>query len=224
MPELKLTNLAKRHKRNHTWSQESRIQAVSQYLVLGNMALVSAVTKIPHQLLRSWKQLPWWKDMENEIRSTANLELDTKLSKIVDKSLDAVLDRVEHGEFVYNQKTGTIIRKPASMKDVAKVSVDLITKRELLRGNATERKETTQISVADQLKQLAIEFAKWQPTTNRVEVLDVQMVERLDDEVVQDNWIPDQVLDDLESDGSGEMVEEEEAGNTGIQELSGSDL
>jgi len=41
---LKLQNLAKKHKPNTTWSNEARLQAVSQYLVLGNMALVSGIT------------------------------------------------------------------------------------------------------------------------------------------------------------------------------------
>lgn len=171
--DLKISNLAKSHKRNHTWSQEARIQAVSQYLVLGNMALVSACTKIPHQLLRAWKQQPWWAETEAQIRATENLQMDNKLSKIVDRSLDAVLDRVENGEFVYNQKTGAIIRRSVSMKDAAKVATDLITKRELLRGNATERKEAVQIPVADQLKALALEFAKWQQPTQQLETIDV---------------------------------------------------
>lgn len=152
---------------------EIKIKAVSQYLVLGNMKLVSATTGVGHQLLRAWKAQPWWKEIEAQIRATENVQMDSKLSKIVDKSLDAVLDRVENGEFVYNQKTGTIIRKPAAMRDIARVSVDMISKRELLRGNATERKETTQISVADQLAQLALEFAKWNSPPKPVETIDV---------------------------------------------------
>jgi len=180
---LKLQNLAKKHKPNTTWSNEARLQAVSQYLVLGNMSLVSGITGIPHQLLRSWKAQPWWKDMENEVRLTENIEMDTKLSKIVDKSLEAVLDRVENGEYFYDQKTGKVRRKPASLKDVSKVSVDLLTKRELLRGNATERKEVSQVSVADQLKQLALEFAKWQGPQSKQQAIDVEMVEVLEQDI-----------------------------------------
>lgn len=202
---LKLTNLAKKHVPNTTWSKEAKIAAVSQYLVLGNMALVSAITKIPHQLLRAWKGQPWWKDVEAEIRATSNLEMDNKLSKIVDKSLDAVLDRVENGEFVYNQKTGTVIRKPVNMKDVAKVSVDLLSKRELLRGNATERKETTQVSVAEQLKQLAVEFAKWQNPTKQIapkgDTIDVETVE------VEE---PDEDMYEMPEDASFDDVQPEE--------------
>jgi transposase-like protein len=170
MENLKISNLSKAHKRNTTWSREARVQAVSQYLVLGNMSLVSAITKIPHQLLRAWKRTPWWKELEAEIRASQNLELDNKLTKIVDRSLEAVADRLERGDFVYNAKTGQMVRKPVGMKDAAKVSVDLLAKRELLRGNATERKETTQISVGEQLKQLAVEFAKWQNPQKLVDV------------------------------------------------------
>lgn len=183
MQPLKITNLAKKHKPNTTWSQEARIAAVSQYLVLGNMALVSSVTKIPHQLLRAWKGQPWWAEIESQVRATENLQMDGKLTKIVDKSLDAVMDRLENGEFVYNQKTGQVIRKQVNMKDAAKVTVDMITKRELLRGNATARTETTQTSVEDQLKALALEFAKWQNPQPKVETLDVETVEIIDNAI-----------------------------------------
>lgn len=183
MQPLKITNLAKKHKPNTTWSQEARIAAVSQYLVLGNMALVSSVTKIPHQLLRAWKGQPWWAEVESQVRATENLQMDGKLTKIVDKSLDAVMDRLENGEFVYNQKTGQVIRKQVNMKDAAKVTVDMITKRELLRGNATARTETTQTSVEDQLKALALEFAKWQNPQPKVETLDVETVEIIDNAI-----------------------------------------
>ena len=178
MPTLKVTNLAKKHKPNTTWSMEARIQAVSQYLVLGNMALVSATTGIPHQLLRGWKAQPWWKDLEAQVRATENIQTDSKLTKIVDKSLDAVIDRLENGEFFYNKKTGMVMRQEASLRDVAKVGVEFLTKRELLRGNATERKETTQVSVAEQLKELALEFSKWsgkkQPLEVVVDITDVE--------------------------------------------------
>jgi len=184
MPTVKVTNLAKKHKPGHNWSEDAKLAAVSQYLVLGNMKLVSSMTGIGHQLLRNWKMEPWWGEMEAQIRASQTLQMDGKLSAIVDKSLDAVMDRLENGEFVYNQKTGQVIRKQVNMKDAAKVSVDLLAKRELLRGNATERKEVTPLSVQDQLKQLAMEFAKWQsPPTKQLETIDVVSTEIIQEEV-----------------------------------------
>ena len=196
---LNLSKLKRKHKKYATWPIEKKIEVVSQYLILGNMSLVSAVTGVNHQLIREWKGQPWWKEVETQVRATENLQMDNKLSKIVDKSLDAFLDRVEHGDFVYDNKSGQIKRKPVNMKDVAKVSVDLLTKRELLRGNATERKEVTQVSVADQLKELALEFARWQKPQQQ-ETIDVEMVE-----VVEPNQ---EELEDAEYEGVVEQTGE----------------
>jgi hypothetical protein len=179
--KITLRNTKVKHRPNTNWPMEKKIEVVSQFLVLGNMKMVAAMTGVSYDLIRQWKLQPWWKELEAEIRQTQNIEMDTKLSKIVDKSLDATLDRIENGEFFYDQKTGQVKRKPAALRDVARVSVDMLSKRELLRGNATERKETTQISVAEQLKLLAAEFAKWQEKPK--EVLDVEMVEVLDVEI-----------------------------------------
>ena len=158
--------------------------------------------------------------MENEVRLTENIEMDSKLSKIVDKSLDGVIDRIENGEFFYDQKTGQVRRKPASLRDVAKVSVDLLTKRELLRGNATERKETTQVSVTEQLKQLALEFAKWQQPQPAIDVEMVEIVpsgtEQDEDNAVYEEW--EEGLQ--ERVGLGTQVETESSEGQGGEKLS----
>jgi len=177
-----LETLVKEHEKDTNWPIEVKIGVVTRYLAIGNMALVAASTGMDHQTLRNCKMQPWWKEIEAQIRATENLQLDTKISKIVDKSLDAVLDRVENGDFIYDNKTGDIKRKPANMRDIAKVSTEMITKRELLRGNATSRNETPQASVAEQLKGLALEFAKWnQKTQPKQETVDVESIEIIED-------------------------------------------
>lgn len=197
-------NLRAKHRPNTTWPIEKKIEVVSQWLVLGNMKIVAATTGVSYDLIRQWKTQPWWAELEMEIRQTQNIEMDTKLSRIVEKSLDAVLDRVENGEVFYDQKIGELRRKPAALRDVARVSVDILSKRELLRGNATERKETTQVSVQEQLKLLATEFAKWQTK----ETIDIPMVEVIDveprtqmahdepttDHVLPSDYTPDETL------------------------------
>ena len=225
LKKLKISNLTRKHRPHTTWPMEKRIEVVSQYLVLGNMALVAAITGVDHTLIRKWKGMPWWKEMEQQVRATENLQMDNKLSKIVDKSLDQVLDRVENGEVYWNPATKRLDRKPASLKDITKVSVDILTKRELLRGNATERKETTQISVAEQLEALKVEFAKWQsPPKKELELVeDITDVKESEITMVQDNGVSDQVLDNDEYDDGIELDEEEEIADTGFDRESGSD-
>jgi hypothetical protein len=219
--KITLRNMRVKHKPNTTWPIEKRIEVVSQFLVLGNLKMVSAITGVSYELVRDWKRQPWWKELETEIRQTQNIEMDTKLSKIVDRSLDAVLDRVENGEFFYDQKSGEIKRRPAALRDVARVSVDMISKRELLRGNATERKETSQVSVAEQLKMLAAEFSKWQIKPPK-ETIDVEMVEVIENEnqgnqesqVVENTEHAVEVLDSDEQGGLGAPDEGEPSDGT----------
>lgn len=214
LEKIKARNLKVPHRKFTNWPMEKKIEVVSQYLVLGNMKMVAAMTGVTHDLIRQWKGQSWWKELEAEIRQTQNIELDTKLSRIVDKSLDAVLDRVENGDFIYDQKSGEIRRKPVNLRDVARVSVDMVSKRELLRGGQDKRQEGTQISVVEQLKLLADEFSKWQKKVT----IDVPMVEIVDvspketSEVAQDDATPHEILS---SDaGTDETVGDQESQGT----------
>lgn len=84
------------------------------------------------------------------------------------KALAVTLDRLENGDFFYDQKTGKVKRKPVSMTDAHRVAVDLMSRREVLRNAQADRKEEIHSTVQDQLAVLAKEFARWvekKPTT-----------------------------------------------------------
>lgn len=162
------------------WDDKVKTQAVITYLAVGKLPMVEAVTGVPKATLRQWRLQPWWKELEEEIRREDEYELDTKLSKIIDRSLDAVLERIEGGEFVLDSKTGTVKRIPVKLKDVHRVSVDLVDKRNLIRGKPTSRVEKTE--TIDTLQKLALQFAEWvkksfppEPKIIEGEVLDTQM-------------------------------------------------
>jgi hypothetical protein len=121
--------------------------------------MVEAVTGIPRATIYQWKGMPWWQELVDQIQTESNQELDTKLSRIIDRSLDAVNERIEGGEFILDSKTGTVKRVPVKLKDVHRVAVDLLDKRDLLRTKPQERVE--QAAAVDILKRLAGQFADW---------------------------------------------------------------
>jgi len=141
------------------WSQQKKAETVTTYLALGNAPMTEAVTGVPRNTIRQWKMQDWWKELEIDIRNEEDAGLDVKLTKIVDKSLDAVMDRVENGDFIFNPKTAKFYRRPVHMKDVLKVATDVFDKRNLLRGKPTSRVEKHNIT--DNLANLAAEFAKF---------------------------------------------------------------
>lgn len=217
---LKIKNLSKKHKPNTTWPLEKRIEVVSQYLVLGNMRLVAATTGVSHDLIRQWKIQPWWKELETEIRATQTIELDNKLSKIVERSMEATLDRLENGEHVLNNKTGEIIRKPASLRDVSRVTNDFLSRQQVLRKTQETTSEVSTQSITEQLKALALEFSKWQGKKPKEEdIVDIEakeIVEENSDALHEENkWEVSQKLPEGEGVGTPARRGEEDQGSRG---------
>lgn len=139
-------------------SDSQRIELVTTFLATGNLALTAATLQIPESTARRWKAAPWFKQMVEEIRNEETLVIDAKLKKVVDKSIDALLDRVEGGDYQFDQKTGHLIRKPISARDASVITRDMIDRRQLLQG---KKEQETKGTMDSKLLLLAQEFAKF---------------------------------------------------------------
>lgn len=144
------------HKEGEWWSDAKRIEVVTTWLALSSIPLVAACTKVPEGTIRQWRMQPWWKEIETSVQTETDQALDARLAKRIDKALDVIWDRLENGDFMYDPKTSTFVRKPVGMKDTNKVMVDMVDKRLLLRKQPKEAQ--SQAAVSDILKNLAKEF------------------------------------------------------------------
>lgn len=182
----KLRNVPSRKKRpttgvnNMHWSDSQKLEAVTTYLALGNLVLTSSVLKIPEFTLRAWKQKDWWKEIEGELSVQDDIQLSSRLKRIIDTTLSAAEDRIKNGDWIYNNKEGCLMRKPVNLKDVHKVTMDLVDKREHLSN-----KQTPQVSMEaldDRLVKLAEKFAEIAKNNVKpiIEVTDVIIVENVD--------------------------------------------
>ena len=141
------------------WSENKRIEAVTTYLSTGNLTESARMLGIPVKTVQQWKVSEWWKELEKQIRSEEEQELDAKLTKIIDKTLEKLVDSIENGEHIYDQRTGKIKRMPAKMRDLNNAFNTILDKRQLIRKQPTKIIEQT--STATQLQQLADSFAKF---------------------------------------------------------------
>lgn len=141
------------------YTDAKKLEVVTTYLALGKVPMVEAVTGVNRHTIRQWKMQPWWVEMVDQIQTDSDQELDAKLAKIIDRSLDAVNDRIENGDFIFDPKSGSIKRSPVKLRDVHRVSVDLIDKRDLIRKRPQEKIE--QSATVDILRKLATQFAEW---------------------------------------------------------------
>lgn len=170
------------------WSDSQKLEAVQTYLMLGSVRMTAAALKIPEITLKVWRASTWWKDLESELKIQDELQLSTRLKKIAEKSFAAVEDRLEHGNFVFDQKTGKIRRIPVNLKDAHKVALDSIQQKELIGKKHVDVANDGQI--LDKLEQLANKFAEM-ATDKFKQIKDeqrtVDMVEDVTD-AVYDEW------------------------------------
>lgn len=160
--KLRLRRVSQGHVKNHMWPVEKKIECVTKYLAVGNMRLVSELTGVSYSLLRIWKMQDWWKVMEAEIIASRKIERTTKLSKIIDRSLEAISDRLENGEVFYNLKSGELDRRPVKLSDAVRAA-DSLMQREAALYKEAQNEQTVEAtkSIEEQLTFLAKEFAKF---------------------------------------------------------------
>lgn len=148
----------RRYKKS-VWSQNQKLQAVSTYLMLGNMAETAVVTGIPLQTLKIWKIQDWFKEYSLQLQTEDIQKMDGKLKRIVDKALKAVEDRLDLGDAQFDQKTGLITRVPVKAHVALKITSELMTKQEKLHSNPV--KEEVERTIDDRLAKLSEEFARF---------------------------------------------------------------
>lgn len=139
------------------WSEKKKNEALAFFVANGSITETSRAVQVPVSTLNKWKASDWWKDRIRDIQNEEYDKLDVKLSKALDKALDQVVNRIEHGDHIYDPRTGAIRQIPAKLRDVNNAFNSIMTNRQLIRKQPTKIVE--QQSTAAQLSNLAAQFA-----------------------------------------------------------------
>jgi hypothetical protein len=166
----------------YSWSEKTEV--VKKYMLLGNMRLVSELMNIPYDTLSGWRKQDWWVELHDEIRKAQKAKTNTKLSTIIEDSLEMIQDRIQNGDWVLNQKTGEMQRKAVPLRDVGNLTNQLLT-RQLQLEELSERMEHRKESVQETLQLLAKEFSKWQRIQNKSTATDVEIKDAVESPMVE---------------------------------------
>lgn len=156
-------------KQSGWWSEAKKIEACTLFLATGSPVATAAGSGVSIETIRKWRESTWWKELVEQIQHEDDAALDAKTSKIIQKTMDLLADRVENGEFIYDQKQGLVKRMPMSAKTATKVATDLFDKRQILRKQPTKIVETHKIE--DRINKLADEFAKFSKAKDVTDVV-----------------------------------------------------
>lgn len=177
-PRFKNSKLKGKHTKPKTfYSDRQKIEAATTYLMLGgNGSLTAKTLGINVETLYLWMKSDWWNELVQSIRREEKLQLSARLKKIVESSWSVVEDRLEKGDFIYDQKQQCLVRKPVPMKDAAKVAAEASHLRVSL--DLGEAATTHNDAIEEKLTKLAKAFTDLsRGITNNQSVEDVKYLE-----------------------------------------------
>lgn len=159
------------------YSYAKRTEAVTMFMTLGSLLMVSGATGIPITTLKNWRAQDWWKEITDELQASEKIVLSAKLQKIINRSLEITENRLDEGDFFYDQKLGELVRKPVSLRDAAAVAQMALTQKTNIQ--TVEQVATAQEGVMDKLQKLSdslAQFAKAKPAVNVTDVVFIEEV------------------------------------------------
>jgi hypothetical protein len=130
----------KHQKKQRMRSDHTKIEVVKSYLALGgNLTLTAGSTNIPYRTLQAWKASEWWKNLVAELKKEEKLTLSAKTKAILERTMELTAERIENGDFIYDQKKGELVRRPLPAKDLHKITVDMMIRRDIIDEATAER-------------------------------------------------------------------------------------
>lgn len=143
--------------RGHSW--QTKMDVVARYMLLGNLRVVSESVGISYATLADWKRSDWWPDMVEQIRRQKKQRTADTLSGIIETSVEILKDRLENGDWMFDQKRGIPVRKPVSAKDAQTITNQLL-QRQVQLEDIIDKNSHKQETVQETLALLSKEFEK----------------------------------------------------------------
>ena len=175
----------KRHNQGW-WPENKKVEAATLYAATGSIPRTSELAKVPLQTLRRWLDEEWFLQTMHRVKREENFEVDRRFSKIVDKALTKIEERIEGGDYVYDIKRGVAAPVPMSGRDLAIVTGTVFDKRQLLRGEAT--KISAAVNSEEHLKKLAADFVKF--VEEKRHKKEIVIEGEVDDNTTNSRWLP----------------------------------
>lgn len=150
----------KEARHNPSWlPEEHRIEIATLWAATRNWKTVSELTGYTVGKLKKMKDEPWFQSIVARVIKDKNDELDASITDVIHRCGELLVDRLEKGNHLYNFKTRELVRVPLQSRDLVMALGILFDKRQLLRGEATSRTEST--TSAQRLEGLRKEFLQF---------------------------------------------------------------
>jgi len=126
------------------YDYDKKLQVCNAFVVFGMSSIKAGkYCQVPHQTIRSWTKTDWWRQMVQEVRARHQDRLDGKFTAMIDRAHEEIWERLANGDEQVLAKTGEIVRRKVSARDVADILNKVMMLRSLMRGEPTSRTATS---------------------------------------------------------------------------------
>jgi hypothetical protein len=158
------------------WTYDSKVALVQRILLYGNIRKACEETKIPFETYNLWRGQDWFPVLVEEIKEQQKAEFANKLDNVIAVGLDIVMDRMQNGDYILNNKTGEVTRKPVGVRDATRVVTEILGKKLVIQKDDNQEKVQKE-TVNETLKTLAAEFAKFNRKISKNNAETIEYVE-----------------------------------------------
>jgi len=114
------------------YSDQDRYAAMACYAVHGNLTKCKDLLGIPVTTIHDWSKSEWWLSAIEQVRIEKQDEIDAGIQKIIDRSIESVVTRLDKGDEVITSK-GETLYKAVSARDSATILGISFDKQRILR-------------------------------------------------------------------------------------------
>ena len=107
------------------YSEEEKQNAVHAYFRTGSTRAAAAQCNIPKSTIDQWKRTDWWQAIFDTFKNKMQNKLVADFTKIISNATEQLIERVENGDEVILQKTGSTIRKKIPAKELSTIIKDV---------------------------------------------------------------------------------------------------
>jgi len=148
------------------YTHDERVRVVAAQYMTGSSKRASDMTGVPASTIRDWKKnATWWDEVLFLVKRQKQAQLDGQITTIIDKLVDGLVDRLNHGDEKMG-RNGELVIIPVSAADQARILKTVHDVRQLVRGEPTSRSENTN---AKDLEQMLINAVKASKKENSIE-------------------------------------------------------
>jgi hypothetical protein len=164
-----------------TYSEGDKFKVLTTYTVLGSLIETAKETGVSLDTIKGWKKQAWWPRMMAQIKGEENAHLAARYRKVVQKTIDKLMERVEDGD-VFVDKDGNERTIPIRGRDLAVIAG--IATQQMEKLDQDHVREDT-LSVTERLTKIAEELVKMHSKKRETITIDAEIVNGLQENQTQ---------------------------------------